>query len=310
MKVLFISSGKNGSVSILVRNQGESLKKKGIEVDYFMIRPGLTGYITSIFKIRKKYKSDNFDLAHAHYSLSGIVASLAGVCPLIVSLMGSDAYNATLIRQITRFFYKNKWNATIVKTNKMKELLGFKNSFILPNGVDLERFNPKNKLLAREKLKLPFDKKIVLFISVLNRPEKNFDLAKKAVNFLNDEKIELLRLHNIPNSEIPDYLNAAELLLLTSKWEGSVNVIKEAMACNCPIVATEVGDIKWIIGDTLGCSLTTFDHKDIAAKILKTLALEKRTNGRDRIIQLGLDSQIIASKLINIYKLVTSKKMH
>jgi teichuronic acid biosynthesis glycosyltransferase TuaC len=71
-------------------------------------------------------------------------------------------------------------------------------------------------------------------------------------------------------------LNAADLLLLTSLTEGSPQVIKEAMACNCPIVATDVGDIREIIGYTDGCYITTFKPSDVAVKIQAAFLLGKK----------------------------------
>ena len=84
-------------------------------------------------------------------------------------------------------------------------------------------------------------------------------------------------------------------------------MIKEAMACNLPIVSTDVGDIKWVIGNIEGCYITTFDPKDVADKIKMALNFNKRTNGRDRIIELGLDSNTIAKRLISIYERVIKK---
>lgn len=307
MKVFFVSSGKSGSVGEVVKNQGESLVKAGIDVDYFVIKPGFSGYVKAIPKIRKAYKNGNYDLAHAHYSLSAFAASMAGSFPLVVSLMGSDAYISWFFRIVARLFYKQRWGATIVKTRKMKEILKMDAALIIPNGVDTNRFKPFSKESARNHLGYPMNKKLIVFISVPNRPEKNLSLARQAVKELKDDNIELMHVYNVSNFEIPYYLNAADSLLLTSKWEGSVNVIKEAMACNCPIVATDVGDIRWVLGNTEGCYISSFDPADVADKIKIALAFGKRTEGRKRIMELGLDSETGAEKIIDVYKRVLNR---
>jgi glycosyltransferase involved in cell wall biosynthesis len=94
-------------------------------------------------------------------------------------------------------------------------------------------------------------------------------------------------------------MNAADALILTSLNEGSPNVIKEAMACNCPIVSTDVGDVRDIIGNTQGCFVTNFDYTEIADKIYEATNYGT-TNGSNMIK--NLTSKTIAGKIIDIYK--------
>src|SRR4030042_130871 len=292
MKVLFISSGKSGDGGMVVKNQGGSLKTAGIDITYFIITPGFFGYLKSITGIRRTFKLGNYDLAHAHYSLCGISAALAGCSPLVVSLMGSDIFFSKWQRLLIRFFYRYSWNFTIVKTKQMKELSGLTKAHIIPNGVDINRFLPIMKSDARRYLNYPPDKKIILFISEPGRSEKNQDLAERAVKAFNNI-VEFKCVYNIPNAEIPYYLNAADVILLTSKWEGSANIVKEAMACNCPVVTTKVGDTDWLLGDEPGYYLSTYDVGDIIEKINRAFEYvdrHQKTNGRQRILRLGLDS--------------------
>ena len=100
---------------------------------------------------------------------------------------------------------------------------------------------------------------------------------------------------------MPIYLNAADVFLLTSKWEGSPNIVKEAMACNIPIVATEVGDIKYLFGNTEGYYYTNPLPDRLAEKINYILDNELKPEGRQRIIDLNLDYDSFAEKLISIY---------
>jgi teichuronic acid biosynthesis glycosyltransferase TuaC len=302
MKVLFVSSGKNGSVGEVVRNQGVSLEMAGIEIDYFVIKPGLSGYISAIYKIRKVFKGGNYNLIHAHYSLSAFSASLAGKFPLVVSLMGSDAYFKGFLRLAARYFYCNQWKITIVKSQQMKEILGMDNALVIPNGVNIERFKPMLQTDARNRIGYISPKKLIIFISNPKRPEKNFDLARNAVKLMNKSDVELMTVYNVSNEEICYYLNAADVLLLTSKREGSVNVVKEAMACNCPVVSTDVGDVRLVFGDTRGCFLTTFDPEEVAEKIKAALSFGMKTRGRERINALGLNSKLVADQIVEVYK--------
>lgn len=301
MKVLFVSSAKAGDVGHVVLNQGESLQKDGVEIDYLIIEPGIIGYIRAIFRIKRAFRKERYDLIHAHYSLSSFSATLAGVKPLVVSLMGSDAFAPWVIRVVIKVLYSMRWDATIVKTEEMKARLKLTRAFVLPNGVDLKRFAPIDKEKARAYLNLSMESKVILFITMKDRPEKNLQLAMSAMKSLNEDPVEFMHLYDKQNSEIAWYLNAADLLLLTSKREGGVNVIKEAMACNCPIVSTDVGDVRQVISGTEGCYISDHDKDSLADNIRKALAFRQRTNGRSRISEMGLDSSTVAKKIIEIY---------
>ncbi len=304
MNVLFVISGnaKHG-ISPITLNQGESLKKAGLNIDYFTIKGrGLRGYLKSIPKLKTQLKETKYDLIHAHYSLSGLVASLAGAKPLIVSLMGSDVKGSKYYRIIIKFFHKIFWSATIVKSEDMKASLGIKNVLIIPNGVDLNKFKPCPKKEAFVVTKWDQSKRHILFAANPKLLVKNFKLANEAFDILSQSDIELHVLDNISNAHMPFYYNAADVVLLTSFWEGSPNVIKEAMACNCPIVATDVGDIKEVIGKTDGCHICSFEPNNLAFAIKKTLTFNNRTNGRKNILH--LESNQVAKKIISTYNSV------
>ncbi len=304
MKILFVCSGNNKfGISPIVKNQGESLKENGIHLDYFTITgKGIKGYFKNIFYLKKYIKKNSYNIIHAHYLLSAIVASLAGAKPLVVSLMGSDVKSSLFFRFIIRFFHSFFWSITIVKSKEMKYSLRIKGVKVVPNGVDFNKFKPIDKKEAVKERGWDLSQKHVLFAANPIRTVKNFKLAKKAVDLLVDKKIELHYLENIPNNKVPYYYNASDVVLLTSLWEGSPNVIKEAMASNIPIVSTDVGDVREIIGETQGSYICSFDPTDVAEKIDLAFQFLGKTKGRKRIKELGLDDRIIANKLIEIYK--------
>lgn len=302
MKVLFVSSGntKDG-ISPITKNQGESLKQEGIELEYFTIKGGgAKGYFKYIFKLREHLKHNSYDIIHSHYWLSAIVASLAGAKPIVVSLMGDDVKPKSRFKWIISIFHHLSWSKTIVKSQSMYNSFGQKDVAIIPNGVNMNRFKPIDRAVALKETGWDRTKKHILFTSNPKRVEKNFKLAKDAFALLEDKSLELHYLVNIENEKIPYYYNAASVVILTSLREGSPNAIKETMACNIPIVSTDVGDVKDVISKTEGCYISSFNHKEFALKIKKALKFGKRTTGRVDISH--LKSELIAKKIIDIYK--------
>lgn len=179
-----------------------------------------------------------------------------------------------------------------------------KRSEVIPCGVDLDVFLPGDQTTAKRALGFNEKIKFALFSSAFNIKVKNYLLAEKGFSAISGVQLEEIK--NRTREEVKLFLNAAEFLLLTSFSEGSPQIIKEAMACNCPIVATDVGDIREVIGDTEGCYLTSFDPKDVAEKIKLALAFGKRTNGHEKIGH--LDNRIIAEKIIQVYRQVLEKE--
>jgi glycosyltransferase involved in cell wall biosynthesis len=305
MEILFVSSGntKNG-ISPIVHNQGTSLKDIGHDISFFTIKgKGIKGYLSHIFILRKFLKNRTFDVVHAHYSLCAITASLAGTKPLVVSLMGSDIKTSATLKYCIKIFKTIFWKKVIVKSSDMKSTANFKDVNVVPNGVDFEKFQPMEREKALAVTGWNPKKKHILFPSNPKRKEKNYQLAKAAFEKMNDDTVELHLLIDIPNELVPVYLNASDVILLTSLWEGSPNVIKEAMACNCKIVTVPVGDVEQVIADTLNCFIVKFNIEDVCSKLIKSLALPRKTNGREKIAY--LDSNIIAKQLITIYNTLT-----
>ena len=308
MKILFIASGNHGAPSPVIQNQGDALVSEGVIVDYFLIKgKGIKGYLRNVMPLRKYMKVHQYDAIHAHYSLSAFVASLAGVKPLIVSLMGSDVKASGTYKFIIRLFaWLFRWKAIIVKSNDMYRSLGIKRAIIIPNGVNMDRFQPMDKTECQKRLGWTNNKqqttnaiRHILFPADASRPEKDFALAQTIV--ANIPNAELHAFDNTPNTETPYWYNAADVVLMTSKWEGSPNVIKEAMACSRPIVAVNVGDIAERTSGVEGCYVAqSRDPEELASLIEKALAFSQ-TKGRERIIADGLDSHDVNQKLINMY---------
>jgi teichuronic acid biosynthesis glycosyltransferase TuaC len=308
MKVLFVSSGNAGKFNPLIKAQYKSLIDLGLEMDSYLIKgKGIFGYLKNISRIRKMIKSNRYDVVHAHFSYSAFAVTLAFPKNLVVSLMGSDLKEKWFTQKFSTFLSKYWWKSVIVKSQEMYDINGVKDAKILPNGVDFSIFKPIERELAIAHLGWNSTKKHIVFAGNPKNYIKNFPLAEQAIDYVNSEEIEIHVLGNIPHEEIPIIFNAADVVLLTSLWEGSPNVIKEALACNRPIVATECGDVKLLLDGVDGCFVTDYNYKNIGDSILKALNYEK-SNGRNRIFH--LDSRIIAQKIKEVYLESISKALN
>lgn len=309
MKILFVSSGNRG-ISPIVINQGDSLKKQGVSVDYFPIKgKGVLGYLTNVGKFNKYIKKKSYDIVHAHYSLTAFVMSLAKASPLVVSLMGSDVKKGFVYRKLIQLFaFLFSWKTIIVKSEDMKASLKINRAMVIPNGVDMSRFCELSQNDCQKKLGWDENKKHILFPANIARPVKNYRLLEQALLELDDKDLEIHWFNNIPNEETPLWYNAADVVVMTSLWEGSPNAIKEAMACSRPIISTNVGNVEWLFGNTKGCYFTDYTYIDCADKIRTALSFTGKTNGRQRMIELSLSDEAVAKRLISVYNDVLKDK--
>lgn len=172
---------------------------------------------------------------------------------------------------------------------------------LLPCGIHLSDLQLTKKMEAREKMKLSGNTKYVLFAGAFDNKVKNSPLAKEVVELFGNG-IELLELKGYSREGVTLLMCAADAFLMTSFTEGSPQVIKEAMACGCPIVSVDVGDVMERVDGVEGCYVAkTREPKELADLIRKALAFEGKTKGREKILADGLDNELVAKKLIGIY---------
>lgn len=312
MKVLFVSSGnKKGGISPIVRNQGESLRREGIDLDYFTVAgKGTAGYLSYWWPLFRLLRKEKYDLIHAHYSLCGFLATLAAPLgtPIIVSLMGTFRKGTTKY-PIVRFLAKNRWREVIVKSARMREQINLPAAHIIANGVDVDKFDlPQSREALRQELGFAPDEKIVIFVSNPERVEKNYPLCRASVDTLSHHDarradVRLIPVFNKPHEEVAKYMLAADVLMLSSFTEGSPNVIKEAMAANCPIVCTPVGDVDYLLEGLAGTYVMPDFTPEAGAKLLRrALDFDQRTEGLKKLTSLGLSDREVANKIIGLYQ--------
>ena len=306
MKILIVANGKlgDGRFSHFVNEQVASIQDLGVELLPFKItRKGIGGYVKEIILLRREIRNLNSCpvIIHAHSGLCGFIANMQRTFPVVTTYHGSDIHSGGW-RLILSKISMNLSKYNIFVSSKLMERASYNksNSCVLPCGIDVDKIYKIPRLEALKKLKR--QKNFVLFSGSFSNPVKNYKLAQEAMQFFPD--LELVELEGYNRDEVCLLMNAARCLLMTSVREGSPQVIKEAMACGTPIVSVDVGDVKEVIGNTSGCFIAEYNAVDVANKIRESLNFEQKTNGRERIIELGLDNKAIAQKIINIYSLI------
>jgi len=285
-----------------IESEVESLRREGVEVDLLFVngRKNTINYLWGIPRLWAKLLTNRYDVIHAHYVFSGFIARAQILHPVVLTHHGVEVFRgwqAVPCRIITPLV-----DRVIVRSQEMKRRLGCDEAEVIPAGIDFTLFKPLPQQECRQLLELPLDKKLILWAGEYFRSEKRFDVVKEAISILQQRvpNAELVLVSGKPHSTIPLYMNACDALLLVSDVEGSPNVVKEAMACNLPIVSVPVGDVPQIIEGCAGCYLCSQDPWEVAQNLETALESGKRTNGRERVSYLDLAE--ISRRIINVYE--------
>ena len=312
MKILIVGNNKPGHFAPFVEEQARALQQ-GCEVMFFGVQgKGIMGYLRCLPALKRAIKQHQPNLIHAHYGLSGLLANLQRRVPVITTYHGSDINVPSVLRFSKIAMRLSAWNIFVSKRNIA--IAQPKEKFtLLPCGVNLPLPWSEMQTQRIEQLtlnqwvqeKLNAGVKHVLFAGAFNNAVKDPELAKAVINELASEgvEVELIELKGFNRDQVNALMYNCDTLLMTSKTEGSPQVIKEAMACGCPIVSVDVGDVAERVSGVEGCYVVSSREPAAIAKALQqSLAFSGKTNGRQRIIEMGLSNEQVAERLMAIYE--------
>lgn len=301
--------------SHFIKRQADFLQAAGVDVDvfHFQAQKNVARYVKAWLAVRRKLRSKRYDLIHAQFGQSGLMA-LPKRLPYVVTLRGSDILGtvsdrsgrytaAGKINQRISQMVAAKADAVILVSEHMQaNLPGLERCNIIPSGIDFDLFRIVPRDEARRQLGLPLDERLVLFVGNPRQARKRYQLAKAAVDLLNDRlPARLVVGWGVPHTDIPLYMAACDALIFTSMQEGSPNVVKEALACNLPVVSVAVGDVEQRIRDIEGCELCRDEAPEsIAAALERVLQRGKRVEGRKSVEHLSETS--ITQQVIAVYR--------
>ncbi|HKQ57883.1 MAG TPA: glycosyltransferase [Candidatus Eisenbacteria bacterium] len=325
MKVLVVTnmypSAERPHWGAFVRSQVESLVALGVENVIYEIEgwKSTARYANAMRELPVLARRAGADLVHAHYGLSGAAAVGVREIPLVVSFCGDDLLGRPDAKG--RITSRSKWlvsvsrlaarraDAVIVKTEEMRRTIPDVHDVeVIPNGVDLERFTPVPRDQARAKLGWPIEGQVLLFAAATDEPRKNWPLALEVEKRLTARGLpaRLVAFHGRPQEELALAMSAADLLLLPSIHEGSPNVVKEALACDLPVVAAPVGDCAERLKGVTPGGVVAREPGAFAEAAEAVLRAGTRSNGREKVAPLEI--MAVARRILAVYERALSAR--
>lgn len=307
-------------MGIFVDRQIASLKQAGVRISTFDIGTSHSPahILSKWLALRREVRKVAPDLVHGQYgTVVGIVAAFAGK-PTVISYCGSDLLRGSavsLLRKLFSILLSNiaslRADGLICKSEQLRQALWWQKNraVVIPNGIDLNLFVPGPQREARKSLGWSLESPIAIVNAGDDAKRKGIDLAQAAMNFVHTylPNAELIVISNVDPARMPLFYQAADVALCCSVAEGSPNVVKEALACNLPVVSVPVGDVPERLAGVSPSCIVSRDPKELGEAIANILRTRQRSNGRERVIHLSLDQ--VANQILTIYRSVLKGRM-
>lgn len=298
-----------------IKRQADFLRAHGVDVDVFFFRGfrSAWNYTRAWAEVQRRVRSGRYDLVHAQWGQSALPA-MPKRLPLVVTFRGGDLHgivNAAgrqtpaghLLQAACRYVVRRA-DAVILVSEHMRALVTRADVpvHIIPSGLDFSLFRLIPRDEARAHLGLPADRKLVLFAGDPASTRKRHVLARAAVDLVaRSLPVELVVTWGVTHADMPYYYNACDAMVFTSMQEGSPNVVKEALACNLPVVSVAVGDVAQRLQGVAGCEVTADERPEtIATALERVLRWGQRASGRAAVNE--LDENVITRRVIGIYR--------
>lgn len=307
----------NPAYGPFVKRSVAGLDAAGVVGDVLFIRgyKGRRAYLAAAAFMAMLRVTKRYALVHAHGGEAALVARLYTGAPVVASYLGSDLLapaeggrRIALGRRVRSALLRRHaalMTATTTKTREMEDVLPRRarlHNRVIADGIQLDRFRPIDRELARSRLGWPLGSPIVLFCGRAASPVKRLWLAEQAVSLARADlgDLQLMIASGVEPDAMPDYYSAADCLLHTSASEGSPNVIKEALACNLPIVATPAGDIERLVAGARPGGVVDADARALAREVVRCCRDPTRSNGRS--LAGGMTLQSAAAATVDLYR--------
>jgi glycosyltransferase involved in cell wall biosynthesis len=288
------------SFGSFVRDQVESVRRLDVEVEVLAFdgRGDWRAYGDAARGVRRLVSQGDFDVVHAHYGLTGVVALGQRTVPAVVTFHGSDtnlrwqAWVSWLVARLATPIFVSREGAN---------RLGCARAAIIPAGVDTSLFRPRPAAQARAALGWSLEGRYVLLPGSRANPRKGSRLFDAVVREVRRRvpDVTAVSLEGYTRDAAVDVMNAVDVTLLTSNSEGSPVSIKESLACMTPVVSVPVGDLPELLADLPGCAVAPRDPVALADAVVGALDLGGDPELRQRAETYSLER--VAARVVELY---------
>ncbi len=304
-----------------VAEQVRSLRAAGVDADVLFINARRTrlNYVLSLPHVVRKLRTKRYDIIHTHHTYTIPLVRMAraltrGRMPIVLTSHEGEAVGGTPptwhpTSQIRHSIGVKRWMARgvdymVFVSRQLSDAIGSNGSHdVIPCGVDLEKFKPMDQARCRAQLGLPAEALILFYPASPRARAKRFELVETAYGIVRKRRpnAQLLTGGGIPHAMMPVYYNAADVVLQSSFYEASPTVVKEALACERPVVSTDSGDTREIMAGVPYCFVCADDPEELAHYAIVCTG-HRAIGGRERLIAKGLGLEQVAERLTRIYR--------
>ena len=293
-----------------VRDQVDDLRSLGVDLSVLAFdgRSHKQRYLAAGRRLRRALRHDRYDIVHAHYGLSGAVASLQLGTPVVTTFHGSDAW--------VRWQRRLSWlvarrTQPIAVAPAIAARLGVRDAPVIPCAVDLDVFAPIDRVEARRALGWSVDGPCVLFPAARNdasKVNKRVDLFDAMIERLRRREPEVVvaSLDGLSRLQVALAMNAADVTVMTSMSEGAPVAVKEALACGTPVVSFAVGDVSAVVAGLAGCAVVPRDLDALTRAVGRALRAERDPRLREAVQVYG--RRPIARRVLGVYRRLLARR--
>ncbi len=314
-RVLFVIPGpEQGPSMIFAKRLVPALRELGVTVETFYLasRSSPSILLSEWGRFREVERAFKPALVHAQFgTMTGFFTVLASRSPLVVTFRGSDlnptpSMNSlrTAVGRILSQVAALRARRVICVSNQLRSRLFWKGRYttVVPTGVDTKLFRPMDLASARRALGWPPDDRVILFNAGRSPEVKRLDLARAAVDALQQRLANARMLvldGSVEAASIPLLMNACDCLLVTSDWEGSPTVIQEAIACGLPVISVNVGDVRERLAGLVGSRIVARRASDLAQALQHAVGTPHQVPSEDRLGEISLHA--VAQRTLAVY---------